>query len=121
MKMKFNIMLSLYISIISCTNKILSNEKHYSSGAIKELTVSDKKKSGIEIGYLFYETGGMKEIHRFNEKEQLHGEQFWFLDDGVLERKIFIYSNKAEGHAYYVYPNNGALKNDKYFRNDRQV
>ena len=113
-------MFSICLLLFSCRNKMPSNEKYYSSGAIKELTVPDKKIPGIEIVYSFYETGGIKEIHRYNKKKQMQGEQFWFFDNGILDRKIPIYNDKAEGNAYYFYPKNGALKNDRYFRNDKQ-
>ena len=107
--------------LISCKRKNLNNEKYYSSGALKELTLSDKKLPGIKIVYSFYETGAIKEIHRYNEKNEQYGEQLWFFDNGVLDRKIPIYNDKASGNAYYFYYNNGALKNDRYFRDNKQV
>jgi antitoxin component YwqK of YwqJK toxin-antitoxin module len=121
MKIKISIVLFICFFLSSCKDKIPNNEKYYNSGAIKELTVSDKKNPGIYIVYSFYETGGIKEIHRYNLKKQLDGEQFWFFDNGILDRKMPIYEDKASGNAYYFYPNNGALKNDRYFRNDKQV
>jgi antitoxin component YwqK of YwqJK toxin-antitoxin module len=121
MKPKYTTVLLLSFFLFSCNDMVSNNEKYYNSGTIKELVISDKKMPGIEIVYSFYETGGIKEIHRYNEKKQLHGEQFWFFDNGILEKKMPIYEDKAKGNAYYFYPNNGALKNDRYFRNDKQV
>ena len=108
MKAKFSIVVFLFFVFSSCNERKEGNEKYYSSGAIKELTVRDKKMPDIEIVYSFYETGGIKQIHRYNEKKQLYGEQFWFFDNGVLDRKIPIFNDKAKGNAYYFYQKNGA-------------
>jgi antitoxin component YwqK of YwqJK toxin-antitoxin module len=122
MKLKFSVLIFFCFVLFSCKeNKKSSNEKYYSSGSLKELTVIDKKMSNIKIVYSFYETGGIKEIRRYNEKKQLYGEQFWFFDNGVLDRKIPIYDDKASGNAYYFYSRNGALKSDRYFRDNKQV
>jgi len=123
MKFQFCILIcSFCLCIIICCScdKLKKNDEYYSNGNLKEIVLSDSSSGGRMI-YLFYENGNIKAIQRFNKEGKLHGEQVWFFQSGRINKKIPISNDKASGNAYYFYDTTGALKSDRYFRNDKQV
>lgn len=124
MKLQYSFTLLIAFAIIvvfySCKEK-KQNEKYYNNGNLKEMIISGNDSDKINTVYTFYETGGIKELHRLNDKKQFYGEQLWFFENGRLDRKISVYNNIAKGNAYYFYDSNGALKNFRFFRNDKEA
>ena len=114
------IVFAIIVVFYSCKEK-KQNEKYYNNGNLKEMIISGNDLDKINKVYTFYETGGIKELHRLNDKKQFYGEQLWFFENGRLDRKISVYNNIASGNAYYFYDSNGALKNFRFFKNDKEV
>jgi hypothetical protein len=113
------ICMNIILSVTSCKQKLVSKDKYYDNGGIKEMTKFDK--NGSKIVYTFYEDGNIDEIKKYNKNGQLCGQQLWFFPDGILDRQIPMYNDKASGNAYYFYDTTGALRNFRFFRNDKET
>lgn len=119
-KLMIFMLLNCYV-FISCKQEKRGYVYYYKNGNVKEVHTTDLNNADIEIIICFYETGEIKQILRKNKEGKLHGEQLWFYKTGVLDRKILIANHEINGNAYYFYKENGALKSDRYFKNDTQV
>ena len=105
--------------ISSCNAKKTYEANSYQEGGLKELVTADSV--GHRIIYSFYQNGNVKEIHKFNDKQQYSGEQLWFYSDGLLDRKAIYTNGEANGNGYYFYDTTGTLEAHRYYRDDKQV
>jgi antitoxin component YwqK of YwqJK toxin-antitoxin module len=116
----FTAFILLNVCLISCGEKKSFQVDSNKEGEIQELTVYNKDSIGQKIVYSFYENGNVKEIHRYNEKDDYVGEQLWFYSDGLLDHKA-SYRKGANGNGYFFYDTTGTLKKERYYRNTKQV
>jgi antitoxin component YwqK of YwqJK toxin-antitoxin module len=107
--------------LTSCKEKNSRNIESFENGNPKMITTKPIIPNHLKVEITFYENGEIKEIHRYNDKGMLDGEQMWFFPSGVLDRKIQIRNAVGNGNAYYFYDTSGTLSGHRYLRNDKEV
>lgn len=114
---------SVICILISILFQFCSNPKkpfdlsYYENGKIKKEVIYITNLKRKEIN--FFQNGEIKSILTFNDS-LLEGEQFWFFENGRLNQKINFSDNIKNDNAYFFYTD-GRLKNDRYFRNGKEV
>lgn len=115
------LLVGLFLLVASCTSEIKDKAINNTKDTIKKIVFNDKKEMKYTVVYSFYKNGEIKEIHRYNNKGQQSGEQLWFYSDGILEKKIPLMNDRAEGNGYFFYDTTGTLSGQRYYRNDNPV
>ncbi|MGC4099977.1 toxin-antitoxin system YwqK family antitoxin [Ferruginibacter sp.] len=119
----YPVLLVLVLALIfcSCAGRSSKQITYYENGKIKSVIINNAGTDKLRIELSFYENGEVKEIHRLNQEGQFQGEQLWFYNDGILDRKIPVQNGLAGGNAYYFYDTTGTLNGHRYFRMDKEV
>ena len=109
--------LIIILLVIGCTSKKYEiSENDFNN--LKQVTIN-----GDSATFLleFYNNGNLKSLNRYTIKGERDGESLSFYENGVLNTKIKISEGIVSGNAYYFFEHHGALKSDRYFRNNKQV
>ena len=108
--------------IESCQRRNKIKVEYYSTGGLKKITTPLGNNIASKLILRFRENGEISSILRYDTNNKAVGEQVWFYPSGIIDTKIpYSLNNKAYGNAYYFYDTTGALKSDRYFRNNKQV
>lgn len=118
MKKTFNIIVIGFYCLYGCNPKKNYSLRESNNHNLQQLTISsDSNTTLLE----FYEDGKLKSITTYNVSGHKNEESLIFHENGRLNQKIQFNNDLVTGNAYYFYKQTGALKNDRYFRNGKQV
>lgn len=117
--------ISLFTSTIvlfttSCNSSQKENILYHNNGNIKQI-ITYTKDNAFKTQYTLDSNSVLKSIEKFNKYGIVEGEQLYFYNSGIIDRKIIFKNGTKEGNAYYFFDTSGALKYFRYFRNDKQV